>query len=48
MQEWFYWGNLRERSHMEGPDNGRIILKFIINKWDGGMNWIDPIQSMER
>jgi len=26
-QEWFSWGNLREISHMEDPEIGRIILK---------------------
>jgi len=36
----FWWGNLRERDHWEdvGVD-GRIILKFLFKKWDGGL-WI--------
>ena len=36
----FWLGNLRERDHWEdlGVD-GRIILKFIFKKWDGGI-WI--------
>ena len=31
-----------ERSHLEdpGPD-GNIILKWIFEKWNGGMDWID-------
>jgi len=31
-----WWGNLRERDHMEelGID-GRIILKSIFKEWDG-------------
>jgi hypothetical protein len=32
---------------MEDPDNGRIILKWILNKWDGGMDRIDLFQSTE-
>jgi hypothetical protein len=33
-----WWGNLRERYHLEDPDiNGRIILKWIFRKWDVGV-----------
>jgi hypothetical protein len=29
----FWWGNLREREHLEDPGlNGRIILKCIFKK----------------
>ena len=29
--------------------NGRIILKLIIEKWDGGgMDWIDLAQDRDR
>jgi len=32
----FWWGNLRESDH-PGVD-GRIILTWILWKWDGGMD----------
>jgi hypothetical protein len=32
----FWWGNLRERDHLQDPDvDRRIILKWIFRKWDG-------------
>jgi hypothetical protein len=39
----FWWGNLRERDHLEDQGfNLRIILRWIFGKWDvGGMDWID-------
>jgi hypothetical protein len=33
----FWWGNLRDTDHLEDPDtDGRIILRWIISKWDVG------------
>jgi len=46
----FWWGNLREKDHLgdRGLD-GRIILRWIIRKWDGrGMDWIDLVQERDR
>jgi len=41
----FWWGNVRERDHLEDPDvDGRIILRWIFRKWDVGVwtgsNWL--------
>jgi hypothetical protein len=34
---WFWWGNLRERDHMEDPGIAeRIILRWVLRKCDGG------------
>jgi hypothetical protein len=37
----FRWGDLREGDHMGDPGvDGRVILKWILKTWDGGMDWI--------
>jgi len=45
----FWWGNIREKDHLEDPSaDGRIILKWIYRNWVGGMDWIvrgDPVGS---
>jgi hypothetical protein len=34
----FWWGDLRERDHLEGPGaKGRIILRWIFRRWVGGL-----------
>jgi hypothetical protein len=38
-------GNLRERDHLDDPGvDGRIILRWIFRKWDGGIYWIGLVQ----
>ena len=34
---------------MEDPGvDGRVILKWILEKWDGGMGWIDLAEDRDR
>jgi hypothetical protein len=40
---------MREGDHLEGPGvDGRIILKWPFNTWDGGMDWIELAQDRDR
>jgi hypothetical protein len=45
-----WWGNLRERDHLEDPGiDGRIILRWILRKWNGGgMDRIDLAEDRGR
>ena len=40
----FWWGNMKERDHLEDPDlDRRIILKRTLKKWDRawtGLIWL--------
>ena len=46
----FWWGNLKEREHLEDTGiEGRIILRWIIRKWVvGGLDRIDLAQDRDR
>jgi hypothetical protein len=44
----FWWGNTRERDHLEDPGlDGRIIMSLQEVRC-GGMDWIDLSQNRER
>jgi hypothetical protein len=45
----FWWRDLREGDHLGDPGvDGRIILKLIFRKWDGGMDWTKLTQDRDR
>jgi len=42
-----WWGNLRERDHLEiAGVKERIILRWIFRKWD--VDWIELAQGRDR
>jgi hypothetical protein len=44
----FWWGDEREDDHLGDPSlDGRIILKCIFKKWNGGMDWIELAQGRD-
>jgi len=45
----FWWGNLRERVHLEDSGlDGRTLLRWFFRKWDGGVDRIDLAQDTDR
>ena len=44
-----WWGNLRERDHMEDSGvDGRIIFRCILRNLEGDTDWIDVTQDRDR
>jgi hypothetical protein len=40
---WFRLKNVRKRKYVKDLSvDGRIILKWLIKTWYGGVDWIDP------
>jgi hypothetical protein len=48
MHTGFWWGNLREGDHLEDPGGDGRILKWISERWGGGVDWIDLAQDRDR
>ena len=45
----FWWGNLKERDHLEDPSLYQtMILRCVFKQWDAGMDWIDLAQDRDR
>ena len=45
----FWWENPWQRDHLGDPGiDGRITLRWIFRKWDGGMDWIKLAQDRDR
>jgi hypothetical protein len=44
----FWWENVRERDHLEGPGVDRRIKMDLQEVGCGGMDWIELIQDRDR
>jgi hypothetical protein len=44
-----WWGELKGKCHLEdlGVD-GRIILKRVLNRWDGAVDWVDLVEISDK
>ena len=48
MHTGFKWGNLGEGDHLEDRRvDGRMILKWVFEKCERGVNWIDVVQDRD-
>jgi hypothetical protein len=42
-------GKPQRRDHLDDPDvDGRIILKWILRKWNGDMDWTQLAEDRDR
>ena len=49
MHAGFWWGKLKERNHLKDPGiEGGIIVRCILRKWEGDVEWIDLAQDRDR
>ena len=46
----FWWGNLRERDHLEDLDADGNNIKMHLQEigWGEGTHWIDPAQDRDK
>jgi hypothetical protein len=48
-ERYIQWGNSRDGDNLKTPGvDGKIILKLIFKRLDGGIGWIDLAQDRER
>ena len=48
MNAYCWWGNQRERNHIEDTGIGfRIILNWVFMKWVWGKDWIDVVPNRD-
>ena len=44
-----WMGNLKDRDHLQDSDlEWRIILRWIIKKWNGSIDWVNLAQDRDR
>jgi hypothetical protein len=45
----FQWGNPRDGEHLKEPGvDGKIILKSILETWNGGTDWVNLALGRKR
>ena len=49
MRAGFWWGELKERDRLKDTGiEGGIIVRCILRKWEGEVDWIDLAQYRDR